>query len=221
MGNGEGELPPVYAPECDSISRAMDIIKFINTADALYLSRINVVVADISRARELNMLVLWLLEWKERVCFHLPVQLVKDTDFHLKLQEFGFQVVVTCDPSHYRYRLLKKLLTESDNPFKIDFIVRSAKDYYACKRIIDKLGIRDTCITPGYKNRCGQLFSFVNTTGNLVITTDGVVYSNLNNPPLGVIKDTPYEIMIRKNREKPDSDNKSKNLRPVNRLSGY
>lgn len=78
--------------------RALDIAALVDAFDDS-LERIDVVLEDRFRPRELNLLAQWLLDRRERVRFHLSESLAEQTNLCRQLSESGFRTTVSCEPA--------------------------------------------------------------------------------------------------------------------------
>ena len=197
------------------------IIRFIQNSRNPFLSNINLVGNIFSYPDFQELLdAIVAFEIQITICitasdFFVNADRLKELKLHEKI---NFHVLI--DKKSDANQQLAALLTEIDIPISITIFVFSEQDYLDVEDIST---ILDANVVPLYNGDNINFFEssvFVNQEdvlsialnkrevfrqqatntnyfGNLTILSDGMVYADVNQPPLGSIDDTPYSIVYK------------------------
>lgn len=206
--------------------RAMDIIDFLNRNPAPHLKRVHLILPDLYARNNLSLLVSWLLAARERITFYLPYGLVRSSFVYDTLINLGFSAKILCRgcedsavPIREHIRLGHRYGRTGTPDYH--FLVRSHAEYDRCSRLladsfpsagkvipiysrnlkfIQEKIYRNRALYPGKLSRKEmRLRERINPNffGALTLMPDRQVYSNVNCPPLGDMREPVREIIAR------------------------
>ncbi|MDR2408056.1 MAG: TIGR04150 pseudo-rSAM protein [Bacteroidales bacterium] len=209
-----------FYPYCSNkILKAKEIVNFIKTIESPYLNNINIVFSDISNYPDLHILIDYLksLTIPATMYFYYS-ELAANKNIIDKLSTANYRIKIVCEIDDNLENILRQC---ANMEYQYNFLIKSEAEYKICEQIIADLRIENYTVVPVFDENL-QFFEnnvFLNETdimetklskreifahqavninffGAFTVLPDGKVYSNPNFEPVGIIKDSVYDLIF-------------------------
>ena len=211
-----------YYP-CHSESRleASEILNFLDHIHSRYIKKINIVFSQIEATDYLLSLPGKLKAAAPKVVYYCHVRELSDNITSI-LTQSDVTTILICEYEPASLKVLNDFLASdgSRHSFEFNFLIRSQTEYHYWEHLVIQYGVKLYKYIPIYDNNYTFFNRFVflneedvtktnlskrivfahqavniNFFGELILLPNGFIYSNVNKPPVGSMKDSPYDLI--------------------------
>ena len=198
-----------------------EILNFFDHIHSRYIKKINIVFSHIESTNFLISLSGKLKAAAPKVVYYCHVRELSDNITSI-LTQLDITTILICEYEPAALTALRDFLEyhKGQHPFEFNFLIRSQTEYNYWEHLVSQYEIKLYKYIPIYDNNYAFFNRFVflneeditNTTlskrivfahqavninffGELILLPDGLVFSNVNKPPVGYMQDSPYDLI--------------------------
>lgn len=198
--------------------------KFISQMNYNSLSEVNLYSKNCVDFDYLQILLIELFKYSSSIILNMPIySIINIKNYHTyhNLENFKFRFIIESDFDELKVSDIINTISKYPLKYELLFLVSSMNEFMKADNIIEKTHETNIEVKPFYKNKNMDFFEkniyltneeltkpkitkqeiyihqVINTNdfGKLTISNTGVIYSNINFPPIGSIKDDLSELI--------------------------